>query len=930
MSRRRAPWWMYLAAASFISYFLLAIYNNFLGSPNAGFSASYASGRMVLSEISPNSAAERAGLQRNDRLLMVEGQPVRSLADWLAISANLESGRTYRMEIERGDQRRELRFALGTIPRSAFWTAQDWSEALTVLGMQLLALLLALLIAFSRPDDRIARLGALFLATVSVGNPGPPYGLAATIRHFPLPVSVLLWVVGISASLESPLFFVLCAVFPRPLFRGRWAWLLASLPVLCLAPPVAYYAYYVVYRPDRLTGLIADWFLRAIVLVALSSIVGGVVAIVTNYRRLEDPNERRRVRVLLAGFGVAWLPAFPLVFYLYLPSATKVLGPYIASPWSSLASVLYLAFPFSFAYAILRHRLFDIRVMIRQGLQYALARRLVLSLVPACSAVLLLDLFTHRDHTIGAVLRARGWGYLVLGGLAAVAHVKRLSWMEALDRRFFRERYDAQLLLSEVVQEVRQAGSFERVAPRVVAQIEAALHPEFAALLVRDGQENHYGVLASAPVDRAPPPLPAESKLVALVGVLGKPVEVPHSESGWLQQQLPPGETDFLCRTRLDLLVPIATASDRTQALLALGVKRSEEPYSREDQDLLVAIAASLALLIEKPVTRVVATHSKEFFEECRECGTCYDPGTGRCDRDSAVLTPIFLPRLLGDRYRVERCLGRGGMGTVYEAEDVVLERRVAAKVIRDDLVGSSEAAQRFRRECRATASFAHPNVVTVHDFGVVAETRAFLIMELLDGTSLREELRRKGSLPPARVQEILGGVTSAVEAAHRRQLIHRDLKPENIFLARGEAGEVPKVLDFGVAKLLPTDTQVTRDIDTIAGLLVGTPRYMSPEQLRGEPPDPMWDIWALAIVAYEMLTGAYPFPEATPAEFYRAVFLGRFTPVSAYLPGSQARWQQFFECAFASEPQRRFTSAAIFFSGLAQALTLVNPAEKK
>jgi len=693
---------------------------------------------------------------------------------------------------------------------------------------------------------------------------------------------------------------------------------------------VTYYGYYIVYRPDRLTGVVPDRFFGVVILVALAYILGGVLAIVLNYRRLQDINERRRVRVMVTGFALAWLPAFPLILSLYWPAAAKVLQPYFASPVSSIATVFYLAFPFSFAYAILRHRLFDIRVMIRQGLQYAFARRLILLLVPACVAILLLDLFSHRDHTIGAVLQARGWGYLVLGGLAAVAHLKRQSWMEALDRRFFRERYDAQRLLSEVVKEVRQAGRFERVASRVVAQIEAALHPEFAALLVRDAQENQYGVFASAPVNRAPPPLPAASKLVALVGVLGKPLEVPQSESGWLQQQLPHAETDLLRRARLDLLVPIATASEGTQALLVLGVKRSEEPYSREDQDLLVAIAASLALLIEKAATKAVATHTKELFEECPECGACYDVGSGRCGRDNAVPMLVLLPRLLADRYRVERRLGQGGMGTVYEATDIGLERRVAAKVIRDDLVGSVEAAQRFRRECRATASFAHPHVVTVHDFGVVGDTRAFFIMELLDGTSLREELRRKGRLSPDRVQEILGGVTSAVQVAHRRQLIHRDLKPENIFLARGETGEVPKVLDFGVAKFLPTNTQVTRDSDTIAGLLVGTPRYMSPEQMRGEPPDPMWDVWALAIIAYEMLTGAHPFPGATPAELYRAVLVGCFTPLSAYLPGAPACWQQFFEGALASEPQRRFTSAATFFSGLAQTLTLVSGAEKK
>jgi membrane-associated protease RseP (regulator of RpoE activity) len=162
MSRQRAPWWMYLAAAGFISYFLLLIHNSFLGPPDAGFSASYAGGQMVLSEVFPNSMAERAGMQPNDRLISVEGQPVRSSADWLAISANLESGRTYRLEIERGTHNLELPFTLGTVPKSVFWTAWNWSEALTIRGTQLLELLLALVIAFTRPYDLAARVGALF------------------------------------------------------------------------------------------------------------------------------------------------------------------------------------------------------------------------------------------------------------------------------------------------------------------------------------------------------------------------------------------------------------------------------------------------------------------------------------------------------------------------------------------------------------------------------------------------------------------------------------------------------------------------------------------------------------------------------------------------------------------------------------------------
>jgi adenylate cyclase len=297
-------------------------------------------------------------------------------------------------------------------------------------------------------------------------------------------------------------------------------------------------------------------------------------------------------------------------------------------------------------------------------------------------------------------------------------------------------------------------------------------------------------------------------------------------------------------------------------------------------------------------------------FEECPSCGTCYDAGTVHCPLDDEVLTAVRGPRLLAGRYRTERRLGRGGMGTVYQATDLALERQVAVKVIRDDLASSDALDERFRKEALAEAGFAHPNIVTVHDFGVV-DTRAFLVMELLEGISLREELRQQKRLPASRCLEILSGVCAGVDALHQRRLVHRDLKPENIFLARAGTESIPKVLDFGIAKFLPTATDASTQ--TGAGLLVGTLQYMAPEQLCGEPVDAACDLWALAVVAYEMLTGAQPFPVASVA----AVLSGQFTPVAAHLPDAPASWQDFFVLALAADPGARGASARRFYSEL-------------
>ncbi|MGE5327278.1 MAG: protein kinase domain-containing protein [Deltaproteobacteria bacterium] len=914
MPHQRAPWWMYVVAVSYLSFLIFVLYSLATGPDmHTGLAADFGGGAMTVKSVVPHGYADQAGVRVGDQIRTVDGQDVRSVQDWLAIRANTVSGRPQHWDVLRAGQKLQLTVTfphLSTQYGPAYVAHTSWI---------LTTLLLGLLIAFRRPNDRVARAGAWLSVSASFAF-GFADGWAAVWRALPVGLGLLLWIPALSRLVIDGIAFTFFAVFPQRLFRARWPWAAIWAPVLAPLPWRISALYAEIYRPGHATGA-PPWVFSTMTIRTVVYLAACLAVLSLNYYRLQEVNQRRRIRVLATGAGVSLLAA---IAWQFTPGRWLV---FVNWAWVS-QSVLFLfmlAFPVSLAYAILRHRMFDLGVMIRQGVQYAMARGVVLSLVPALGAVLVGDLLLHGDQPLIQVLAARGWVYAALGGLALLAHTQRTKWMQALDRRFFREHYDAQRLLREIVDEIRQGGSLERVAPRTVASIEAALHPEFASLLALAPGEKSYRSLAAAPAGQSPPPLSADSKLAALVRVLGKPLETPHSESGWLQQQLPHEETDFLRRARIDLLVPVSVAPGGIEALLALGVKKSEEPYSREDQELLEAIAASLALLVAKPAA--APESSGDTFEECPECGACYDTGSSQCTRDNAGLTVMRLPRLLAGRYRLDHRRGRGGMGAVYEALDTGLERRVAVKVIRDELVGNAEAAERFQREARAAASFTHPNVVTIYDFGV-AETRAFLVMELLEGVALRDELKRGGRLASERVLSLMRGICSAVEAAHRRQLVHRDLKPENIFLARGEFGEIPKVLDFGIAKFLPqaaAGESLAATADTGTGALLGTVRYMSPEQLRGGKVGTGWDLWALAVIAYETLVGTHPFAgaSATAAEFHAGILSGKFTPVSTHATDAPPAWQEFFAYALSLDASARPASAQEFFSQLELALAV-------
>ena len=228
-----------------------------------------------------------------------------------------------------------------------------------------------------------------------------------------------------------------------------------------------------------------------------------------------------------------------------------------------------------------------------------------------------------------------------------------------------------------------------------------------------------------------------------------------------------------------------------------------------------------------------------------------------------------FVGRTLDEKYIVEERLGAGGMGAVYRARHLSMDRPVAIKFLHQRLLEDEAARIRFHAEARAAVKLRHAIAVSVTDFGQTAEGVVYIVMELLEGRTLRETLSREAPLETARAISLMLQTSAAVAAAHEAGIIHRDLKPSNILVTQSaDQPAVVKVLDFGIATFTPDDDD-DEDVNTLnhTNSVFGTPRYMSPEQYNGQELTPAADVYSLGVILYEMLTGMVPFSGSTPAE---------------------------------------------------------------
>ncbi|PYQ05966.1 MAG: hypothetical protein DMF82_07310 [Acidobacteria bacterium] len=722
-------------------------------------------GRVLVGRVDPDGPAAGV-LAPGDRVIAIDGDPRVSWPPFGWLIQPLPRGGHYALRVIRDGREIEM-----SLPVMA-WTRPGWQW--TAVVRAIVALLLCtsgLTVGFLRPEQRAARLHALAVlmsAPIFFANPI----LLNMLRSGLLTPgeSLVVWLCRIHSPFHGAVGFHSALEFPRAGGHGRarrWVKVLfyAWAAVVCALYNLEYYS--MIFRPEVARAFTWEHPLLWRALFTLDWLFGPVIfaaipaAIVLNAREETSPGELRRVRWAFFGALVAFVPLLALYTLRFvqevLLSGARLVSPETESVLDNLAFLFLGVAPITLAYAVVKHRVFGIRIVIRRGVRYLLARNVLRAVLVLPLALLLASVLLNPQRTVGQIL-FRHPVHLVLIAGAALSLRFRRALARGIDRRFFREAYDQERVLLALVDDIRARDSLTDLSRLVSDRLGATLHPERLYLVYRRLEGRDFSLEYSSGGGSSSGLLIAEDS--ALVRVMQDRTGTLEPEAA--DASLPAEERELLSRLGVRLVVPMRTAEGRLVGMILLGEKKSEVPYGPDDRRLLQAVAAQIAILYEntalkrrvareeqsrREVLSRLAPGEVNIVKECPRCGTCWDAVVETCPRDGAPLSmTIPVERVVDEKYRLERVIGTGGMGTVYEATDLRLGRSVALKILLARNFGNPGALRRFEREAQAAARLRHPNIVTVHDYGTLGNEGAYLVMELLKGTTLRSELDRAGS----------------------------------------------------------------------------------------------------------------------------------------------------------------------------------------
>ncbi len=644
--------------------------------------------------------------------------------------------------------------------------------------------------------------------------------------------------------------------------------------------------------------------------------------------------ERRRVLLFVAGIAAGATPMLgDIILERLIPPFAEFMS---RAPVRRTAGLFVYTFllsvPFTTSYSVLVHRVLDVRLIVRRAVQYAFARYSILAVTSFPLLLLGGFLYQHREAAISRLFSDGGSATLVAAAiLGLVMYRFRRPALDIIDRKFFREQHDARKILAELAERSRGTGNPDDLGALLAGEIDRALHlTSIEVFILEEPTSQLRSVMGNLR------PLTLASPLASLLGASPEPLEIDRKRAALLLRRLPVQDLEWLADYDIHLLVPLVGSDGRLIGVIAMGEKKSELPFSKEDRLLLRAIAASAALSLENRILEagssgvgtalVTAAPPKE--EPAMKCSRCFRilPSAARkCDQCAGATVPVWLPYVLLGKFRLERQVGAGGIGIVFRATDLALGRVVALKTLPRV---SLEESMWLRREARAMAAVMHPNLVLIYG----AESWRgipILIIEFLEQGTLADRLR-SGPLGVSEAIDLGVALCGALDCIHAHGILHRDVKPSNLGFTHQS---VPKLLDFGLAKLIDDPrrdrssgaTTSRSEIDTAsstvtflenpatAGRLAGTLAYLSPEAVNYGEPSPCFDLWSLAITLLEAMAGRNPMARRTRFETIECISRAAVPSMRTLLPHAPESLVRLFNGLLAKDLRKRPGTAAEF-----------------